>query len=239
MNNYLEPNPIRIPVKLAGKQWEYFYGGHLPIRDGAVGDLIVDKCMIEDSKFVANLKHPSKHKILEAGTSLLVALTIRKGISLNENLKKHLQSKDNRPDLSLGDAYYSKLRSPHTQFVTVTIGPPNERQKRLDPEHQGGVWLHMEGHQPKGVSSSTVSLPEDLGNEPADSLNHAFTLLSEKYEPWRKSHTGNIYQRILYQEENKKWYPLEMLRNAALAKDELRFIRERWTQICENLSINP
>ena len=33
------------------------------------------------------------------------------------------------------------------------------------------------------------------------------------FEPWRKSHTGNIYGRIFYKEKNSKWYPIDVLRN--------------------------
>ena len=53
-----------------------------------------------------------------------------------------------------------------------------------------------------------------------DSLNYAFTRLSEQYEPWRISHTGNIYDRIFYKENNEKWYPIDLLRNVISAKKE-------------------
>jgi hypothetical protein len=236
MRNIYKHDPIRIPVKLVGEQWEYFYGGGLPIRNGSIGDLLVDKSAIEDPKFLAKLKRPSKHKILEVGTSLLVALTVRPQATLTDELKNHLLLKG-KEDLELGDAYYYTPRSANTKFISIEISGPTERQKRFDPNEQGGVWIHMEGLQPKGVSSSTVRLPKEVSENPAESLNHAFTLLSEKYEPWRKSHTGNIYDRMLYQEQNKKWYPLNILRNAAIAEDEHQLMREQWVQICQKLNI--
>jgi hypothetical protein len=51
-------------------------------------------------------------------------------------------------------------------------------------------------------------------------LNHAYTKLSEVFETWRIAHTGNIYYRMLYRERNGIWYPLDILRNAALVNQE-------------------
>lgn len=239
MRSTYDLEPVRIPVKLVDGQWEYFYGGCLPIKDGSVGDLVVDRSRIEDKKFLSNLKCASKHKILEIGATLLVALTVKHPLDIGPGLVQHLLPVGSGgPDL--GDAYYWTSRSGDTRFVQVSIGGPTAVQRQLDPEEKGGVWLHVEGLVPKGVSSSTVMLPGGVGNGSADSLNHAFTLLSERYEPWRKSHTGNIYDRMLYQETNGKWYPLNVLRNAAIAKDEHQFLRSQWEQITKTLRLrNP
>ncbi len=240
MRNIYKLEPVRIPVKLVDGQWEFFYGGGLPIKNGTVGDLLIDKDAIEDKKFLSQLKRHSKHKILETGAELLVALTIKQGglldKQLDETLKSQLLSARDKK-LMLGDAYFFTTRSPDTRFVKIHIAGPTKGQKRLNPAESGGVWLHLQGLQPKGVSSSLVSLPEEVSKDTVESLNHAFTLLSEKYEPWRKSHTGNIYDRILYKEMNEKWYPLNMLRNAAIATDEHRLIRDQWTRICQEQAV--
>lgn len=237
MRSIYELDPIRIPVKLVDGQWEYFYGGGLPVKNGTVGDLVVDKSSIEDKKFLANFKLISKHKILQTGTTLLVALTVKHLQDIDQKLKDHLLPVGSKGP-ALGDAYYSTTRSGDTRFVEISIGGPTASQKRHDPKEKGGVWLHVEGLIPKGVSSSTIQLPGDVWDRPADSLNHAFTLLSERYEPWRKSHTGNIYDRMLYQESNGKWYPLNDLRDAAIAKDEHQFLRSQWGQITKTISLH-
>lgn len=238
MRNIYKLEPVRIPVKLVAGKWEYFYGGGLPIDNGAVGDLLIDKDSIKDQEFLLKLKRGSKHKILEAGTELLVALTIKKpdlvDKQLDATLAAYLLSAHDKK-LLLGDAYYFTTRSPDTRFVKIRIAGPTKRQKQRDPAEKGGVWLHLQGLQPKGVSSSTVSLPEGVSEVAVESLNHAFTLLSEKYEPWRKAHTGNIYERMLYKELNEKWYPLNVLRNATIASDEHQLIRDQWTSICEKI----
>jgi hypothetical protein len=232
MSGIYSKSSIRIPVKLVDGQWEFFYGGAAPIRNGTIGDLVIDRDAIEDKEFLALLKRNSDHKILNEGTELMVALTIRPHVALEPEYKKLLISMTAN---ELGD--YSIVRSPDTQFLRICIGPALIKQRTLFPDEAGGVWLRIQGTQPKSIFSSSVILTSALSKEPLDSLNHAFTRLSEIYEPWRKSHTGNIYERILYQEKNRKWYPLDVLRNAAIAEDEHQLIRDQWAQISKTLSL--
>jgi hypothetical protein len=50
-----------------------------------------------------------------------------------------------------------------------------------------------------------------LDNLEAISLNHAYTLISQKYETKRISHTGNVFE-ICYVQQNDKWVPLDIFR---------------------------
>jgi hypothetical protein len=63
----------------------------------------------------------------------------------------------------------------------------------------------MQGHL-QGGACSILALKKE-----ATSLNHAFTLISEVFEPSRKAHTGNVFRRGYY-EEAGRWQPLEFLR---------------------------
>ncbi len=45
----------------------------------------------------------------------------------------------------------------------------------------------------------------------AKSINHAYTLISQAYEPRRMSHTGNVFSKIFYSKD-KRWQPLKCLR---------------------------
>lgn len=229
------PDLVRIPVKLVGTQWEYFYGGGLAIKDGAVGDLMVDKVVVTDPLFLAQLRRRSSHKILEPGTELLVGLTIRPARFDDARWRQFLELEVKNPNLDFACFYID--RSPDTRFVKISIGGPTKRQAEKDPKATGGVFLHLKGLHPAGVSSSLVNLPKGVGPESVESLNHAFTVLSERFEPWRRSHTGNIYWRMLYLEENERWYPLEILRRAEVAKDEHQLIKERWGEIAKTLNL--
>lgn len=45
----------------------------------------------------------------------------------------------------------------------------------------------------------------------ASSLNNALTIISQEFEPERKSHTGNVFEKCYYQ-DGQLWHPLEDLR---------------------------
>ena len=47
--------------------------------------------------------------------------------------------------------------------------------------------------------------------EEAKSINHAYTLISQAYEPHRISHTGNVFSKVFYR-TNGMWEPLKFLR---------------------------
>lgn len=236
MINPNERKPLRIPVKLVDGQWEFLYGGGLPIRNGAVGDLVVDSGAVQDKTFLAQLQRASKHKILAPFTDLLVALTVRPEPTLAPDLLKCLLP-ISTPELQFGDAYFHTRRPGGTRFIRIRVAEATDRQRHMNPDETGGVWLHLKGLEVMGVSTSTIELPDPLAKKPAESLNHAFTLLSEKFEPWRLSHTGNIYDRVLYRETNGKWYPLNVLRNAGEAQEEHQLIRENWARIALQLNL--
>ena len=62
-----------------------------------------------------------------------------------------------------------------------------------------------------------------LNGRHAVSLNHGFTLLSERYETDRLSHTGNVFKRVFFFDEIlQRWLPLEEQRSRVLqlAADE-------------------
>ena len=61
----------------------------------------------------------------------------------------------------------------------------------------------------------------------ARSLNEAYTKLSEKYEPHRRGHGGNVFQKVFYLPPGQhNWQPLEELRLAKqIAFQEKLFFR--------------
>ena len=82
-------------------------------------------------------------------------------------------------------------------------------------------------------------MPDGFDEPTAISLNHAFTLLSERYETQRISHTGSAYSRVFYQEADGRWYPLADLREGVLASVERRFIADAWRELERKLGWRP
>lgn len=224
----LSTKVIRVPVKLVDGQWELLYGGPVKVREGAIGELHLDKSSFDDAKFLKALTEKRCVPILRAGIQLQVALSVKPGVP------QHL-----RTCLSHGNALThpnTDHLSMDTQFASVRLGGPTELQRRRG-ETDGGLKLWLEGMEPRSIESGTVDLPKVTGLQPVDSLNHAFTKLSELFEPWRKAHTGSIYERVFYLESNGRWYPLKDLRNRAVDDAERGLIKELWERVASELGI--
>lgn len=236
MNTYYEKSPVRVPVRLVDGQWEYFYGWPVPVREGVVADLIVERSSITDPEFLKATRRREEHKLLDEGATLLVVLAAKDGADISDEHQNLFVRIDSG---SLSNEYFWTPRPAGTRFIGVQVGPPSAIFSRQRPGVGGGVWLQLEGVRPKGVVVSSVILPDLVSATPVDSLNHAFTKLSEVFEPWRKSHTGNIYTRVLYQEANGKWYPLQRLRSAAEATEEHALIKARGLEFMSKFSPEP
>lgn len=88
------------------------------------------------------------------------------------------------------------------------------------------------------LQASTVLMPEGF-KEPAISLNHAFTMLSELYEGHRISHTGNVYTRVFYCEGNGNWFPLNDLLRGVLVTAERNLLKSAWDEVEKALGWRP
>jgi hypothetical protein len=79
------------------------------------------------------------------------------------------------------------------------------------------LWLQVRGDQEAGLSRCLCTITA-LGR-PAESLNHAFTLISEAYETKRRSHSGNVFERG-YVMSKSGWRNLDGLRLDAIARSQ-------------------
>ena len=229
---------LRIPVRYVDGIWESALGGIVPVKPDANAELLIERTSIADKAFLKTMESKGQHKVLEEGASLLVSLTVKPEGQVPDTLRPHLMSYGSvqgQIATLLLDTW-----SPETLFfVEVKLAGPDEKQARRFGTKRGGLWLITQGVQAIGLSSTTVLLPEKISSKPVASLNHAFTKLSETYETWRISHTGNVYTRILYQERNGLWYPLELLRNAALDKQELEIAGHLWKEFMSKVTAPP
>ena len=217
---------IRVPVALVNGQWEFLYGGAVKVKEGATGELHLDQVHFTDKKFLKALTTKRQVAVLPAGTELRVALTVRQ--DLDASLRSFLLPMGATPH-----RHTAKI-SVDTRFASIQLAGPTLAQQKKKVE-QGGLWLWLEGMEPRAIESGMVNLPAAPGLEPVDSLNYAFTRLSEVFEPWRKAHTGSIYERIFYLEGDQHWYPLKDLRDRALAGAERILIKDLWAAVSEQL----
>jgi hypothetical protein len=232
-------HPVRrlhIPVRLAQGIWECALGGPVPAKDGTQAELIVERTSISDRAFLEMMERKGRHKVLDEGTPLLVCLTVKPEsppAGTLGTLLKHYKREMIAPEFL--DSWNSG--SPLT-FIEVKLGGPDEKQTNLFGTDRGGLWLITQGLEAIGLASTTVLLPEPISDRQVTSLNHAYTKLSEIFETWRISHTGNIYKRVLYQERNNRWYPLDVLRNKALEKREKEIAKDIWEEFMAKMKLS-
>lgn len=221
---------LRLPVVYKDGQWESLYGGGIPVADGTLAELRLDPAEISDTAIRLLLTTPTRAKILHTGTPLCVA--IKPSSDLPDALKACLLTQS-----TVQHQRTSKI-TPNHRFVQVHLGGPTKSQCQRG-ELAGGLWLLLRGHQAVGLESGTINTTAAGLIGPANSLNHAYTLISEQFESWRDSHTGNIYEHIFYQDDDQVWYPLNDLRDMELVKSERTLIRGLWNDLKAKLPADP
>jgi hypothetical protein len=226
---------LRIPIRYVENQWECEYGGIVPVGPDAKAELVINSRSITDKSFLHRMTAKSSIKVLDQGTTLLAYVATKDKAKLTEEQKTYLISWESKKQ-EIATEHIDNRNSGDLSLIAVLIEGPTDQQGRKFETVEGGLWLLTEGPRAVGLQSTQIHLPEIITKDPVSSLNHAFTKLSETYEPWRISHTGNVYQRFLYKEKDDKWYPLEFLRNAALAMKEQEIAYQLWQDFIRRVS---
>lgn len=230
-SSYVDPDvtgKVTVPVKRVGERWEFFYGGDVPVREGTRGELTLSADQITDESFRKRVMQELTVKILDQGAELLVALSDR------DTNGRRAGSWPERfpPNVPLGT----------TRFERIWLGPVKKKadEQTLDAElERGGLWLKLKGLERSELQGSSVQMPTGFQPPIATSLNHAYTMLSQSYEKHRISNTGNVYTRVFYQDEDRRWYPLDDLRNGVQAEGERRLLNDLWAHVEEKLGWRP
>lgn len=218
---------VRLPMKHIEGQWVLEYGGDLPVKQGASGELLMEAASILPSAAKDLFLKEEIIRILPEGTALRILMDVRDWSSITQEQARYLMPLNGTCPLHI------QHRSPNHRMVEVYLSRPSPRQSSFVQDDRGGLWLRVEGVTAVGLTSSTVALPDCVSAEPAISLNHAYTVLSEVYEPWRTSHTGSVYRHAYYQEVDGSWHPLRILRDSRLAEQSQHIAHEVWRQMLQ------
>lgn len=238
MSKPLVTRRLSIPVQFVDGKWECVLGGEVLVKEGTQAQLVIERGAITDKAFLAMMERKERHKVLDQGTPLLIGLTVKPSHPPRSD-QSHLliPFRDRRDKIAM--EYLDTWHPTHSHFVQVTLDDPTDQQIRMFDMDNGGLWLVTKGVEAVGLSSTTIRLSPQISKTTVASLNHAFTKLSEAFESWRISHTGNIYTRVLYQERDGRWYPLDLLRNAALGKQEQEIARGLWDGFMAKMTTAP
>ena len=202
---------LTIPVKVVKGEFHYFYGGQLPsLAEGTICDLIVPVWAFDDKDFLAKLEALQVEELLPKGARIFTAISSA-GVPIHfRNLaftsKELAQNFGGRLAEEVGWKLSSKHRD--SLFVEVVLEEP--------------LRLELRGVMHGRLMRVRCVIPH-LENKEAVSLNHAYRLISEKFEPNRISHAGNVFQKMVHFSAQGNCYPLGDYRNvlAAIHEDVL------------------
>jgi hypothetical protein len=190
---------VIIPTRLANGSFEYFYGGALPrLTDGVVFDMVVPEWAIEDKSFL-NVLQRHHYEVLLPDSAVIYCAVSSDQVPDNLNeLIVTLHSITNGNDPHIASVFPAKV------FVPIIL------KDRLE--------LELRGTKLGRLKAAKCAIPS-LDKE-ARSLNHAYRLISEAFEPDRISHSGNVFEEMLYVDSAGQGFPLDELRSMLEAKNE-------------------
>ena len=199
-----------IPLKVVWGEFYYFYGGRLPILpNGTMCDLIVPASAIEDRDFLFRLEARHVEELLPAGETILTAVSTAR---VPTDWRKRAYSPEQIGDPFGGDLAKDvstklSINNPDSLFVEIILKDP--------------LGLDLRGTKHGRLIRASCVIPALDGKE-AVSLNHAYRLISEAFEPDRISHVGNVFRKMVHLDNQEGCFLLNDLR----AKVEAEFERE-------------
>ena len=179
---------IRIPVIFEDGQIKFYYGGAMPIiEEGTIGELVLPEYSVENKEIVKKLQDKYEVRLFDSGTILY--------LGMQNNFIPHnlfgsvVELKNVYPPIDC-------------QFVEVILNEP--------------LYLLFRGSKQAKLQNVECVIPA-LANKKAISINNAYTLISEVFEPERKSHSGNVFDKCYYKYIDIKsgtehYFPIERLR---------------------------
>ncbi len=182
---------VVVPVVFKEGKLTPFYGGAMPkIREGWVMDLVTEMDAFVHPADVARFQVLGEATLLKTGTTLFAAIGNR------------LRDASKTPP-------HAKLNADPPLPVETILVPFILRED---------LKLHLRGTLPAELMPCLCEVDVPKIEQPT-SVNQAYTRLSEHYETWRRSHTGNVFDKVYFEEQGTA-RPLDVLRTRAEAVAE-------------------
>lgn len=156
-------------------------------KDEFHAELILSEQNFVDKEVFNTLAAETEVDLLPAGTRLLINIALKELLS-NEKLRNRIITDEKpRPNANGG-------------FVEASL------VKNLK--------LRLRGSKKAQLIDTPVYIP--ALDETAKSVNHAYTRVSEEFEPWRLSNTANVFSKVYWLDaEANAWRPLDARRRQA------------------------
>ncbi len=194
-----EAKTIKIPVYIENGQI-LTADPALKLKEFACGELTLLASAVLEDKKRTELLEIKLREILPADTMLLAAMKPGSGF---DNYAPDDISRVLSPELCQ-HIYEPRQYGENISGTLESVFIPFMLLEPLKMELRGGV---------KDAKLIYCNCAIPALNREAKSPNHAYTLLSQIYEPRRMSHTGNAFTKIYYLNRDKKtWEQLDQIR---------------------------
>jgi hypothetical protein len=154
--------------------------------DGAFCEILIDSIYIRDQSRLTGSENEREVPFLPGGTKLLAQIN---GKFVPHDLKGFLHDSPSEID--------------NCALVEFTL--------------LGDLNLRIRARREATLTDVMCSSPFLEGREDppvSTSVNHSYTLISTYFEPHRKSHSGNVFNKVFYWSESTgNWLPLRNLRD--------------------------
>ncbi|MDQ3131076.1 MAG: hypothetical protein M3Q99_09985 [Acidobacteriota bacterium] len=193
--------------------------------------------------------------MIDSDKTIKIVVTVKNGaVIFPDDFNLNALRKEFHADLILGETdfadknlFYLMAKESEAAFlpkgsrllvnVSLKNVPAALKEKVIKDERPAGVdggfveiflleplKLKLRGTKKAQLLDCPISIPT-LPEQKAKSINHAYTLISQAFEPWRTSHTANVFSRVFWREnEEGNWRLLDVRREQAEA-GELEIIK--------------
>lgn len=184
---------VVIPVLIKNGKIQRLDGNELPEIKDVKAKLIVPADAIKDKKKVKALSDEKDISILKSGSILLAQVTIKPPMVSEQQL-----------------SYINDVRDKYRGYKNLT-------GCLVEIELITNLSMTIRGTKKAKLIGCECYIP--FLNVNAYSLNHAYTLISQEFEKWRISHSGNVFEGMYYLKDDK-WTCIGELRENIEYQDQ-------------------
>ena len=213
----------KIPIQVRDGQIQFYFDDSLPdLKEGIIGELVVPYYAVLDPKARKLFSEERKIPLFKKKTLLYVQLRPETPDDAKP-FAPHLL----RP-FPKGTRFYVQLDQETPQGGKSVVAQLHDHLVGVQRiftriELQDTLYLWLRGTKAPTLSETPCKIPA-LDNKEAHSVNHACTLLSEKVERHRISHTTNVFKSVYFlRRQQDRLCPLDHVRHNRTLLFEERF----------------
>ena len=126
---------VTVPVRRVGLDWEFYYGGDEPVKEGTLGELQIMTAAITDDSFLRMVTQETLVKVLDEDAVLYAALSDRS--QGGTRIEPQKWPKVRHEDVPLGTRRFAAVKIGPSRVVAPKAGDAAAAQ--MGPPEPGGA----------------------------------------------------------------------------------------------------